>query len=250
MRHLNIITMYGKKSEPELTVMSWTLLCFLLFQLHLSLSLGSSGEDCTQETAAVQSLNLLLKSIGATLTDVDDLIFKWDTSRSVLFLLQRCVLGRNDAAELLCRQFNQMLCSDVLFKLHSSHRKKKRLLLGLSKLKYVPIFLSGGVECFLFVVLSVSVRLAFFEVKYQFYRREKLMWAVVRHYTEQVILQFLWWTVSTMFICWCLGVGSLRWTRLCLSVYLLLCSDVANLSHCVPVVIRIVSRHLSMFAFI
>ncbi|XP_026157018.1 vacuolar protein sorting-associated protein 13C isoform X2 [Mastacembelus armatus] len=76
-------------------------------KLHLSLSLGSSGDDSAQETAAVQSLNLLLKSIGATLTDVDDLIFK----------------------------------------------------------------------------------LAFFEVKYQFYRKEKLMWAVVRHYTEQFLKQ-------------------------------------------------------------
>ncbi|XP_026233856.1 vacuolar protein sorting-associated protein 13C isoform X2 [Anabas testudineus] len=76
-------------------------------KLHLSLSLGSSGEDPSQETAAVQSLNLLLKSIGATLTDVDDLIFK----------------------------------------------------------------------------------LAFFEVKYQFYRRDKLMWAVVKHYTEQFLKQ-------------------------------------------------------------
>ncbi|XP_029283566.1 vacuolar protein sorting-associated protein 13C [Cottoperca gobio] len=76
-------------------------------KLHLSLSLGSSGEDSAQEVAAVQSLNLLLKSIGATLTDVDDLIFK----------------------------------------------------------------------------------LAFFEVKYQFYRREKLMWAVVQHYTEQFLKQ-------------------------------------------------------------
>nr|XP_046254686.1 vacuolar protein sorting-associated protein 13C isoform X2 [Scatophagus argus] len=76
-------------------------------KLHLSLSLGSSGDDSAQETAAIQSLNLLLKSIGATLTDVDDLIFK----------------------------------------------------------------------------------LAFFEVKYQFYRREKLMWAVVRHYTEQFLKQ-------------------------------------------------------------
>lgn len=48
-------------------------------QLHLSLSLGSSGEDSAhQEAAAIQSLNLLLKSIGATLTDVDDLIFKWE----------------------------------------------------------------------------------------------------------------------------------------------------------------------------
>ncbi|XP_058486199.1 intermembrane lipid transfer protein VPS13C isoform X3 [Solea solea] len=76
-------------------------------KLHLSLSLGSSGEDSAQETAAVQSLNLLLKSIGATLTDVDDIIFK----------------------------------------------------------------------------------LAFFEVKYQFYRREKLMWAVIRHYSEQFLRQ-------------------------------------------------------------
>ncbi|XP_074513317.1 intermembrane lipid transfer protein VPS13C isoform X9 [Sebastes fasciatus] len=76
-------------------------------KLHLSLSLGSSGEDSAQETEAIQSFNLLLKSIGATLTDVDDLIFK----------------------------------------------------------------------------------LAFFEVKYQFYRREKLMWAVVRHYSEQFLKQ-------------------------------------------------------------
>ncbi|XP_055363331.1 intermembrane lipid transfer protein VPS13C isoform X2 [Betta splendens] len=76
-------------------------------KLHLSLSLGSSGDDSSEETAAVQSLNLLLKSIGATLTDVDDLVFK----------------------------------------------------------------------------------LAFFEVKYQFYRREKLMWAVVQHYTEQFLKQ-------------------------------------------------------------
>ncbi|XP_028257848.1 vacuolar protein sorting-associated protein 13C isoform X2 [Parambassis ranga] len=76
-------------------------------KLHLSLSLGSSGDDSAQETAAIQSLNLLLKSIGATLTDVDDIIFK----------------------------------------------------------------------------------LAFFEVKYQFYRREKLMWAVVRHYSEQFLKQ-------------------------------------------------------------
>ncbi|KAM6942753.1 intermembrane lipid transfer protein VPS13C [Xenentodon cancila] len=76
-------------------------------KLHLSLSLGSSSNDSSQETAALQSLNLLLKSIGATLTDVDDIIFK----------------------------------------------------------------------------------LAFFEVKYQFYRREKLMWAVLRHYSEQFLKQ-------------------------------------------------------------
>ncbi|XP_056135016.1 intermembrane lipid transfer protein VPS13C [Lampris incognitus] len=77
-------------------------------KLHLSLSLGSSGDESgQQEMVAIQSLNLLLKSIGASLTDVDDLIFK----------------------------------------------------------------------------------LAFFEVKYQFYRREKLMWAVIRHYSEQFLKQ-------------------------------------------------------------
>ncbi|KAJ4923408.1 hypothetical protein JOQ06_000741 [Pogonophryne albipinna] len=74
-------------------------------KLHLSLSLGSSGSEESPE--AMQSLNLLLQSIGATLTDVDDIVFK----------------------------------------------------------------------------------LAFFEVKYQFYRREKLMWAVVRHYSEQFLKQ-------------------------------------------------------------
>ncbi|XP_051973520.1 intermembrane lipid transfer protein VPS13C-like [Xyrauchen texanus] len=77
-------------------------------KLHLSLSLGSSGNDSEQgDMVAIQSVNLLLKSIGATLTDVDDLIFK----------------------------------------------------------------------------------LAYFEVKYQFYRREKLLWAVIRHYTEQFLTQ-------------------------------------------------------------
>ncbi|KAL4641944.1 vacuolar protein sorting-associated protein 13C isoform X1 [Arapaima gigas] len=77
-------------------------------KLHLSLSLGSSGDESDQhDMVAIQSVNLLLKSIGATLTDVDDLIFK----------------------------------------------------------------------------------LAYFEVKYQFYRREKLMWTVIRHYTEQFLKQ-------------------------------------------------------------
>nr|XP_029509422.1 vacuolar protein sorting-associated protein 13C-like [Oncorhynchus nerka] len=46
-------------------------------KLHLSLSLGSSGDESgQQEMMAIQSVNLLLKSLGATLTDVDDLIFK------------------------------------------------------------------------------------------------------------------------------------------------------------------------------
>ncbi|XP_066557958.1 intermembrane lipid transfer protein VPS13C isoform X2 [Amia ocellicauda] len=77
-------------------------------KLHLSLSLGSGGEDSDkQDMVAIQSVNLLLKSIGATLTDVDDLIFK----------------------------------------------------------------------------------LACFEVKYQFYKKDKLMWAVVRHYSEQFLKQ-------------------------------------------------------------
>ncbi|XP_060115875.1 intermembrane lipid transfer protein VPS13C isoform X1 [Heteronotia binoei] len=78
-------------------------------KLHLSLSLGAGGEesDKGKEEFAIHSVNLLLKSIGATLTDVDDLIFK----------------------------------------------------------------------------------LAFFEIKYQFYRREQLMWKVVTHYSEQFLKQ-------------------------------------------------------------
>ncbi|NXK23552.1 VP13C protein, partial [Arenaria interpres] len=78
-------------------------------KLHLSLSLASGGEasDKGEEMIAIHSLNLLLKSIGATLTDVDDLIFK----------------------------------------------------------------------------------LAFFEIKYQFYKRDQLMKRVVRHYSEQLLKQ-------------------------------------------------------------
>ncbi|XP_078536950.1 intermembrane lipid transfer protein VPS13C isoform X2 [Lissotriton helveticus] len=78
-------------------------------KLHLSLSLGTGGEESSkeQELVAINSVNLLLKSIGATLTDVDDLIFK----------------------------------------------------------------------------------LACFEVKYQFYKRDQLMWIVVRHYSEQFLKQ-------------------------------------------------------------
>ncbi|KAJ0056092.1 hypothetical protein NL108_001102 [Boleophthalmus pectinirostris] len=102
--------------QPELMEASLTDITGLSFfehfhispiKLHLSLSLGSSGDDPSQEAAAVQSLNLLLKSIGATLTDVDDIIFK----------------------------------------------------------------------------------LAFFEVKYQFYSRDKLMWEVISHYSEQFLKQ-------------------------------------------------------------
>lgn len=76
-------------------------------KLHLSLSLGSGGEESNQEKRElipIHSVNLLLKSIGATLTDVDDLIFK----------------------------------------------------------------------------------LAYYEIRYQFYNRDQLMWSVVRHYSEQV----------------------------------------------------------------
>ncbi|XP_028312141.1 intermembrane lipid transfer protein VPS13A isoform X2 [Gouania willdenowi] len=50
-------------------------------KLHLSFSLSTGGEDGLKETRdteliPVQSLNLLLKSIGATLSDVQDVIFR------------------------------------------------------------------------------------------------------------------------------------------------------------------------------
>ncbi|XP_007956453.1 vacuolar protein sorting-associated protein 13C [Orycteropus afer afer] len=79
-------------------------------KLHLSLSLGSGSEESDkekQEMIAILSVNLLLKSIGATLTDVDDLIFK----------------------------------------------------------------------------------LAYYEIRYQFYKRDQLIWSVIRHYSEQFLKQ-------------------------------------------------------------
>lgn len=50
-------------------------------KLHLSVSLSSGGEEAKDSEQheglmAVHSLNLLLKSIGATLTDVQDVVFK------------------------------------------------------------------------------------------------------------------------------------------------------------------------------
>uniref|UniRef100_A0A8V0YK99 Vacuolar protein sorting 13 homolog A n=1 Tax=Gallus gallus TaxID=9031 RepID=A0A8V0YK99_CHICK len=50
-------------------------------KLHLSFSLSTGGEDSNKEERKkelipLQSLNLLLKSIGATLTDVQDVLFK------------------------------------------------------------------------------------------------------------------------------------------------------------------------------
>uniref|UniRef100_A0A8D2NBI0 Vacuolar protein sorting 13 homolog A n=1 Tax=Zonotrichia albicollis TaxID=44394 RepID=A0A8D2NBI0_ZONAL len=50
-------------------------------KLHLSFSLSEGGEDSNKEERKnelipFQSLNLLLKSIGATLTDVQDIVFK------------------------------------------------------------------------------------------------------------------------------------------------------------------------------
>lgn len=58
-------------------------------QLHLSVSLSTGGEDGLKEKRdkeliPVQSLNLLLKSIGATLTDVQDVVFKYETYISTL----------------------------------------------------------------------------------------------------------------------------------------------------------------------
>lgn len=55
-------------------------LIFIL-KLHLSFSLSTGGEDSNKEERKnelipLQSLNLLLKSIGATLTDVQDVVFK------------------------------------------------------------------------------------------------------------------------------------------------------------------------------
>lgn len=81
------------KSQPRLVM-------FLFFQLHLSFSLSTGGEDGLKEKRdteliPVESLNLLLKSIGATLTDVQDVVFKYErmqmlkqaTHKSAAFIL-------------------------------------------------------------------------------------------------------------------------------------------------------------------
>uniref|UniRef100_A0A8C9NVB1 Vacuolar protein sorting 13 homolog C n=1 Tax=Serinus canaria TaxID=9135 RepID=A0A8C9NVB1_SERCA len=78
-----------------------------VLQFNLSLASGGEASDKGEEMIAIHSLNLLLKSIGATLTDVDDVIFK----------------------------------------------------------------------------------LAFFEIKYQFYKRDQLRMRVIRHYSEQFLKQ-------------------------------------------------------------
>lgn len=57
---------------------------FFYLQLHLSFSLSTGGEDGLKEKRdteliPVQSLNLLLKSIGATLTDAQDVVFKYES---------------------------------------------------------------------------------------------------------------------------------------------------------------------------
>lgn len=67
------------KSQPCLVM-------FLFLQLHLSFSLSTGGEDGLKEKRdteliPVESLNLLLKSIGATLTDVQDVVFKYEHIR-------------------------------------------------------------------------------------------------------------------------------------------------------------------------
>lgn len=54
----------------------------LSLQLHLSVSLSSGREEAKDSgqrggLIPVHSLNLLLKSIGATLTDVQDVVFKY-----------------------------------------------------------------------------------------------------------------------------------------------------------------------------
>lgn len=74
-------------AEPQCVVF---FVVFLSGQLHLSFSLSTGGEDGLKEQREkelipVQSLNLLLKSIGATLTDVQDVVFKYTTTRCCLF---------------------------------------------------------------------------------------------------------------------------------------------------------------------
>lgn len=94
------------KSQPRLVM-------FLFFQLHLSFSLSTGGEDGLKEKRdteliPVESLNLLLKSIGATLTDVQDVVFKYErmqmlkqaTHKSAAFILVCGILMFQEALPL------------------------------------------------------------------------------------------------------------------------------------------------------
>uniref|UniRef100_A0A452SGE7 Vacuolar protein sorting 13 homolog C n=1 Tax=Ursus americanus TaxID=9643 RepID=A0A452SGE7_URSAM len=90
-------------------------------KLHLSLSLGSGSEESDkekQEMIAIHSVNLLLKSIGATLTDVDDLIFK------LAYYELRCQFYKRD----------QLLCSVVRHYSEQFLKQMYVLVLGLDVL--------------------------------------------------------------------------------------------------------------------
>ncbi|XP_018108372.1 vacuolar protein sorting-associated protein 13C isoform X2 [Xenopus laevis] len=80
-------------------------------KLHLSLSLGAGGEQSNKEEKeiiAISSVNLLLKSIGATLTDVDDLIFKL-----ACFELKYQFYKQNQLMKLVVRHYTEQFLKQV-----------------------------------------------------------------------------------------------------------------------------------------
>lgn len=80
-------------------------------KLHLSLSLGSGGEQSNKEEneiVAISSINLLLKSIGATLTDVDDLIFKLDC-----FEVRYKFYKRDQLMKLVARHYSEQFLKQL-----------------------------------------------------------------------------------------------------------------------------------------
>lgn len=90
------------KSQPRLVM-------FLFFQLHLSFSLSTGGEDGLKEKRdteliPVESLNLLLKSIGATLTDVQDVVFKYERMQML-----KQAAHKSAAFILVCGMFQESL---------------------------------------------------------------------------------------------------------------------------------------------
>ncbi|XP_063769904.1 intermembrane lipid transfer protein VPS13A [Pseudophryne corroboree] len=76
-------------------------------KLHLSFSLSTAGDDGNKELRdkeliPVQSLNLLLKSIGATLTDVQDVVFKL-----AYFDIQNQVYSRQELQTEVIRHYSR-----------------------------------------------------------------------------------------------------------------------------------------------
>uniref|UniRef100_A0A803W558 Vacuolar protein sorting 13 homolog A n=1 Tax=Ficedula albicollis TaxID=59894 RepID=A0A803W558_FICAL len=130
-------------------------------KLHLSFSLSTGGEDSNKEERKnelipFQSLNLLLKSIGATLTDVQDILFKL-----AFFELQYHFCTTQQLQSAVIRHYSKQAIKQMYI-----------LILGLDVLGNPFGFIRGlseGVEAFFYEPYQVK-----FSTDYQQKRREAM----------------------------------------------------------------------------